>query len=724
MKKLQRTLSLPGAIAVSVGGMLSGIFVLPGLAVGITGSSVWLAFLVAALCILPAVLSKSELATAMPKSGGTYVYIERAFGPLFGTIAGIGLWLSLLLKSAFSLVGLSFYLYVLIEVDESYTKYIALLALLFILLLNVFGVKKVEKTQLIIVTISVLSLITIVFFGFNSFDSKLMEPVFSEGGSGFIAGVAFLYISYAGVTKIAAVAGEIKNPEKNLPRTMIISLLLITTVYVLVAMVLVGNVDQVTLSTDIKPIHTLFQTIGGDYFGYFAAVVGVITLMSMANSGVLASSRFPFAMAKDKMMPGFLGLVNSKFMTPVAAILTTSLLIGLAIVYLDVIKIAKLASAFKVLMFIFNELSVIVLRETNAQWYKPSFRSPLYPYVQLFGILSGIVLLAFLGIMPIVSVFGVFALGFIIFLIYGRNSDRSGVISNYGILSFLFKGSSSSKSSSSNKADNYEEMTDADAEIVVPLLGDETSTEMLVEIAASINDKSKLNTVNLIEIPNQTFLEAIDIDSPISDSKKRRVLALKKTKQIDVSYESLTTHDVANSINNITGQSACKWLVMEWDGRESSGIFVGNPIGWLLRNVNSSLALFKDNGIRSFSRVLIAIRPGRRNKRFIDVADKICRHFGASLTLLNIVSENDSNQKIKRTEKSSIELISETKSKSVVKIIKSNNPVEAISEESASYDLLILGTPEKDNWISVLFGAGEDRFVKKAACSVLRLTIK
>ena len=724
MKKLQRTLSLPGAIAVSVGGMLSGIFVLPGLAVGITGSSVWLAFLVAALCILPAVLSKSELATAMPKSGGTYVYIERAFGPLFGTIAGIGLWLSLLLKSAFSLVGLSFYLYVLIEVDESYTKYIALLALLFILLLNVFGVKKVEKTQLIIVTISVLSLITIVFFGFNSFDSRLMDPVFSEGNSGFIAGVAFLYISYAGVTKIAAVAGEIKNPEKNLPRTMIISLLLITTVYVLVALVLVGNIDQSVLSTDIKPIHTLFQTIGGDYFGYFAAVVGVITLMSMANSGVLASSRFPFAMAKDKMMPGFLGLVNSRFMTPVAAILTTSLLIGLAIIYLDVIKIAKLASAFKVLMFIFNELSVIVLRETNAQWYRPSFRSPLYPYVQLFGIFSGIVLLAFLGIMPLISVFGVFVLGFLIFLVYGRTSDRSGVISNYAILSFLFKGSSSSKNKSSNKNDNYEEITDADAEIVVPLLGDETSTEMLVEIAASIDDRSKLNTVNLIEIPNQTFLEAVDINSPISESKKRRVLALKKTKNIDVSYESLTTHDVANSINNITGQSACKWLVMEWDGRESSGIFIGNPIGWLLRNVNSSLALFKDNGVRSFSKVLIAVRPGRRNKRFIDVADKICRHFGASLTLLNIVSESDSNQKIKRTEKSSIELISETKSKSVVKIIKSNNPVEAISEESASYDLLILGTPEKDNWIRVLFGSGEDRFVKKAACSVLRLTIK
>ena len=715
---------MPGAIAVSIGGMLSGIFVLPGLAVGITGSSVWLAFLVAALCILPAVLSKSELATAMPKSGGTYVYIERAFGPLFGTIAGIGLWLSLLLKSAFSLVGLSFYLYVLVEVDESFTKYIALLALLLIVVLNVFGVKKVEKTQLIIVSVSVLSLIAVVFLGVNTFDAALMAPAFSSGGSGFIAGVAFLYISYAGVTKIAAVAGEIKNPEKNLPRTMIVSLVLITSVYVFVALVLVGNVEAGVLSTDIKPIHTLFLSVGGKYFGYFAAVVGVVTLMSMANSGVLASSRFPFAMAKDKMMPQFLGVVNSRFMTPVLAIITTSLLIGFAILFLDVIKIAKLASAFKVLMFIFNELSVIVLRETNAQWYKPSFKSPFYPYVQLFGIISGVVLLSFLGIMPLISVFGVFVLGFIIFLIYGKQSDRSGVISNYGILSFLFKGSFANKNTINQKNDFFDEITSADAEIVVPLLGEETSTEMLVEVASSINDKSKINTINLIEIPNQTFLEAIDTESPISESRKRRVLALKKTKGINVSYESLTTHDVANSINNITGQNNCKWLVMEWDGRESSGIFVGNPIGWLLRNVNSSLALFKDNGIRGFSKVLIALRPGRKNKNFITVADKICCHFDASLTLLNIVSASEKKHKVKRIESSSKELISNTQCVSNMKIIESNNPVEAVSEESAGYDLLILGTPEKDNWIRVLFGTGEDRFVKKAACSVLRLTLK
>ena len=715
---------MPGAIAVSVGGMLSGIFVLPGLAVGITGSSVWLAFLVAALCILPAVLSKSELATAMPKSGGTYVYIERAFGPLFGTIAGIGLWLSLLLKSAFSLVGLSAYLYVLIEIDASSTKRIALFALLVILLLNVFGVKKVEKTQLIIVSISVLSLIGIVFFGTSSFDSSLLEPVFVDGSSGFITGVAFLYISYAGVTKIAAVAGEIKNPEKNLPRTMIFSLFLITMIYVLVALVLVGNVEASVLSTDIKPIHTLFQSIGGNSLGYLAGAVGVITLLSMANSGVLASSRFPFAMGKDRLMPGFLGSVSSRFMTPVSAIITTSTLIALAILFLDVVKIAKLASAFKVLMFIFNELSVIVLRETNAQWYNPSFRSPLYPYVQLFGIFSGIVLLAYLGIMPLISVFGVFVLGFIIFMIYGSKTDRSGVISNYGIFSFLFKGKSTIKPEASSTNETSEEIINSDAEVVVPLLGEEKSPETLVEIACSFIKNKKLNAVNLIEAPNQLFLEAVDVHSPKSESIKRRVLNLKKSLNTDITYESVSTHNVANSIENITGQRKCKWLVMGWEGRASYGIWVGNPIGWILRNVNSSFALYKDNGIRRFEKVVLALRPGRKNSAFIDVADNICCFYGAKLSLLNIVPESIKSDKKTRLKNDSKLLIENTKSQSELVVVESDDALQTITDVSANFDLLILGTPEKDNWLSVLFSGGKDKFVQNSVCSVLRLTIK
>ena len=165
-------------------------------------------------------------------------------------------------------------------------------------------------------------------------------------------------------------------------------------------------------------------------------------------------------------------------------------------------------------MFIFNELSVIVLRETNAQWYNPSFRSPLYPYVQLFGIFSGIVLLAYLGIMPLISVVGVFVLGFIIFMIYGSKTDRSGVISNYGILSFLFKGKSTTDSKAPSKNEISEEIINSDAEVVVPLLGEEKSPETLVEIACSFVKNKKLNAVNLIEAPNQLFLDCLLYTSP------------------------------------------------------------------------------------------------------------------------------------------------------------------------------------------------------------------
>ncbi len=721
MKKLERTLSLPGAIAVSIGGMLSGIFVLPGLAVGITGSSVWLAFLVAALCILPAVLSKSELGTAMPKSGGTYVYIERAFGPLFGTIAGIGLWLSLLLKSAFSLVGLSAYLYVVVNIDEAYTKAIALLALLLIFLLNVFGLKKVEKTQLFIVSTSIISLIVIIALGLTSFDTKLTEPVFSDGTNGFIAGVAFLYISYAGVTKIAAIAGEITNPSKNLPLTMIISLFLITTIYCLVALALVGNVEASILATDIKPIHTLFQTIGGDTFGLIAGVVGALTLLSMANSGVLASSRFPFAMSKDGLLPSYLAGINSKFMTPVSAILTTSTLIALAIIFLDVVKIAKLASAFKVLMFIFNELTVIVLRETNAQWYKPTFKSPMYPYVQIFGILSGIVLLAFLGVMPVVSVIGVVILGFLIFLVYGSKSDRSGVASSYGILSFFRKDASKIREYSEER-DNTEDAITTKAEVVVPLLGEETSPETLVEMAAALKSTNEVQAFDITEVPNQTDSSVFMEDSPESTSLKRRIKRLSDSKDLNVGFEAVVTYELSQTINKLSSQESCEWLVMGWAARPNSGIFISNPIGWLLANINSNLALFKDNGARYIGKVVLALRPGRKDKNFIGIANNICKHYGATLTLLHVVPENSrTTETIKHR---SEEKLKQSKVSANVEVVKSSKPVDTIAEISASYDLLILGTPEKDNWIKVLFGGGKDKFTERAACSVLRITLK
>lgn len=722
---LVRTLSLPSAIAISIGGMLSGIFVLPGVAFGITGPSVSLAFLVAGICIIPAVLSKAELATAMPKSGGTYVYIDRAFGPLFGVVSGIGLWLSLLLKSAFSLVGLSAYLYVLVELDSFYTTIVAIVSLLLVLVLNLFGVKKVGNAQLAIVGVSVTSLVVLIALGFNSVGVVPPTEFLSDGTLGFFGGVAFLYISYAGVTKIAAIAGEISQPEKNLPRTMIISLLLIMAVYVCVSMVLVRFIDGATLSTDIRPIYTAAAEIGGPIAGYIAGVVGVMTLLSMANSGLLASSRFPFAMARDGALPKVFTSISKQYLTPVFSIIVTAIVIALAIIFLDVVKIAKLASAFKVLMFVSVNLAVIVFRETNAQWYRPKYKSPLYPFVQVFGILSGLFLLAFLGSQALLSVLAVFIIGFFVFLAYGRKTNRSGLLSNYGIFSFLFRGRRAGTSETGlDQEEVIESIYSSDSQIVVPLLGDETSPEMIVEVASSINPKESVNAINIIEAPDQTFLEDVNLISPKDESVERRILSLRESKDTKVTFESLPTHDVVNTIKNITSVQKCEWLVMGWGGRENTGIMVRNPVGWVIKNINSNLALFKDNGVRNISKVVLAVRPGREGNKFIQVADNICKYYGAGLTLLNVIGKD---------KKKSVETKLHNKNNSLLKglsreessvVIRSNDVVGVISEVSASYDLLIIGSQEKSAWYNVLLGLKSDRFVKNSVCSVLRLTIR
>jgi len=709
----------------------SGIFVLPGLAAAKTGSSVWVAYLLAAVCILPAVLSQSELATAMPKSGGAYVFIERAFGPMFGTIAGIGLWLSLLLKSSFALVGFGAYLSILVSIAPGLTKYVAVGFLVVILFLNILGVKKVGKVQIVIVTISLISLTLILIFGIPKVDATLLNPFLLKGELGLVSTVAFVYISYAGVTKVAAIAGEIKNPNRNLPRAMILSLLIMAVIYVFVAFVLVGNIPLELLQTDIKPIFTIAEKLGGKYVGIVAAVVGVITLISMANSGVLASSRFPFAMARDKLLPSFMSKIHSKYLTPVVTIIMTCVVMALVIIFLDVVKIAKLASAFMVMMFIFVNACVIILRETSAQWYNPPYRSPLYPFVQLFGIISGIVLLVFLGLMPFIAIIIIFILGVLIYYFFGKNATRIGVLRQYGHRPALYlfykrknRKAVALRNKDNTRSGNLDGKLASKAGVVVPLLGNEKSPEMLVEMAAAINRTEKLQTVNITEVPNQTFLDALLEENPKVASLERRINRLAKEKNIDLDFEAAVTHDVSKTIHDLSDQTSCDWLVMGWNGRAHSGILVSNPIGWLLTHIDSDFALFKDNGVRNFSKIVLALRPGRKDKKFLAVADRICQFHNASLTLLHIVPTTMPEQAVEEMRNTSTQLLQNGLSPNEVVILKSDDSIEAISRTSASYDLLILGTPQKDNWISVLFGTGKDKFTEKSACSVLRLTMK
>ncbi|MDC1108906.1 amino acid permease [Flavobacteriaceae bacterium] len=747
MKKLERSLSLPAVIAIGLGGMLgTGIFVLPGLAATKIGASLWLAYLVAAICILPAAYSKSELATAMPSSGGAYVFIERAFGPLFGTISGLGLWIALVLKCAFALVGIGAYVLVVLDMDsEAITKSVGLGFLFLVFLLNIVGAKKAGNFQSYAVLVALLVLAALFVLGIQSIDqatpffAKLKdETVELAGHKDFIFAVAFVYLSYSGVTKVAAIAEEIKNPDKNLPLGMILSLFIITTIYVLISFVLTANVSLSELAGNYNPIHTLvldlnvssFEISGIHIVGAFIALIAVLTLLSTVNAGVLASSRFPFAMSRDGLLPKFWSQVHKKFLTPINTIAITCVAIALVVLFLDVFEIAKLASAFKVMMFISVNLAVIVLRETSAQWYQPKYKSPLYPWVQMFGIITGFVLLFYLGFTPFLAIGAIFLLGAIIYALSNKENTRTGVLKKYGhrpalYLFYTKKQQQEIETKRIEEEDkNLDGFLNTEAGVVVPLLGNEQSAEMLVEIGAAINKKETIQAVNITEVPNQTFLDAFMKDDPKILSLERRISGLSKSKNISVDFEAVVTHELSDTIDQLGSLTNCDWLVMGWNGRAHNGILVSNPIGWLLTNIKSDFALFKDNGVRYINKVLLALRPGRKDKNFLAVAERICAFYGAELTLLHVVSEYTPDHETQAIRKKSLGLVSKIKTNSEVQILKSNNSIETISNQSAGYDLLILGTPQKDNWISVLFGTGKDKFTENSACSVLRLTMK
>lgn len=734
MKKLDRKLSLSAIIAISIAGMLGSVFILPGIAAAKTGLSIWLVFLVAALCVLPAVFSKSELATAMPSSGGAYVYIERALGPLFGTISGIGLWFSLLFKSSFALVGLGAYLLVLVNVSASYIKYFAIAFLIMIMLLNIFGIKKVGKVQVVMIATSLVSLFIILFLGLPNSDTNLTLDFLKNGKSGFISSVAFVIVAYSGVTKIAAIAGEIQNPKKNIPLAMFLSLFVVSIIYILISYTLVRNFSLIELSQDIKPIHSLSLLFNNEWFSYIMAFIGVITLISMANSGVLASSRFPFAMAMDKLLPDNLGKVHKRYLTPINTILLTCLIMGLVILFLDVEKIVKLASAFKVTMFIAVNICVIVLRETGVQWYKPTYISPLYPYIQLFGILTGLILLFYLGWMPILILLIIGIIGTAIYYYFGRKTRRTGVLRDYSqsAAHFLFFKNEVNTSQTNSKhvftdkkhKDWLDGQINPEAGVIVPLFGNEYYPESLVELGSALNQKSSIQVLNIKEVPDQTFLDAVLVETPKIRSLKRQLAMVQKINNLNLDFESVVTHNVSETMQILSDHSQSDWLVLSWDGRINNGFLINNPLGWIVSNISANLALFKDNGVKYIKEVVLAVRPDSKDiNKLAQTTINLCKFYKANLTLLHVISKDKDQNYIRQIKQRSNKLLESNKDIARLRIETSADPSEEVANLTSEYDLLVIGTPKKDTWKSMLFGTGKDKFAVKSACSVLRLTI-
>ena len=386
------------------------------------------------------------------------------------------------------------------------------------------------------------------------------------------------------------------------------------------------------------------------------------------------------------------------------------------------------------MMFIAVNLCVIIFRETAVQWYKPTYKSPFYPYIQIFGIVSGFVLLFYLGLIPIISILIISIIGIIIYYLFGVKTSRLGVLKNYGTAPamFLFLNKEKQPNLLDEKDINenlqnewLDGQINQSAGVIVPLFGNEYSPESLVEIGASLNHKDPIQVVNITEVPDQTTLDAILEDTPKIKSIARKLNVVAKTNKLKIDFESLATHHLSDTIQSLSHHSNSKWLVISWEGRAYNGILINNPVGWIVSNINSNFALFKDNGVRYIKKILLAVRPNSKDiEKLILATANICKYYNAKFTIIHIVKKHTTHLNSKNIHEQTSQLLEKHKNISNVKIIPSNNPTETISDISAEYDLLVLGTPKQDTWKSMLFGTGEDKFATGSNCNVLRLTIK
>ncbi|MDC0501515.1 amino acid permease [Euryarchaeota archaeon] len=442
---LERKLGLFSVVILSLSAMLgSGLFVLPSLAMMELGDGnlplggIWLAYLFAGLVILPGAISKSELASAMPSSGGAYVYIEKTFGPIIGTISGLGLWANFMLKSAFALIGFRAYLWVLEGIlDVSINlDYAVMIMLGLIVGINILGAKSIKKVQTPVVLVSVTYLMFVCIYALLTmelnWDAAISREALGADWHSFSSTAALVFVSYIGVTKVAAVGGEIKDPSKNMPYGILISLFFSIFLYVFVTLTMAITVDPLSYVENgharEDPIYVFALIVGGKTIATIAATFAAFTVLSGSLAGIMAASRFLFAMARDNLLPDLFENVHSKYDTPHWAIIGTGLSMAAAILFLPVHDVAELASGFNLMVFILINACVLVLRNSaKSHWYKPEWESPLYPFTQIFGILTGSVLIYAMGFKALFGGSAAVIIGIIIYQSYGKRHGQKSI---------------------------------------------------------------------------------------------------------------------------------------------------------------------------------------------------------------------------------------------------------------------------------------------------------
>ena len=731
-------------MAIAIGAMVgSGIFILPALAYRIAGPTVVLAFAIAAILVVPAAVSKAEMATAMPVDGGTYVYIERAMGPLLGTIAGVGTWFSLSFKGALALVGgVPYLIYVVGGELPISIEAIALLIAVVLILVNLVGSDITGRFQVSIVVVMLVAMAVFVLVGIpRSIGSTGVENAFNPSAAGslpLLEAAGAVFVSYAGVTKVASVAEEIENPSRNIPIGMMGSLVFISLLYVLTVWVLIGVLPENDIGglgniaipgAEDAVVAEAASLLLGTPGVILVTVAAMLALVSTANAGILSASRYPFAMARDDLAPSFLTDVSERFSTPSKAVTLTGAVILIMIAVFPILQIAKLASAFQILVFVLVNVALIGFREGAVDEYDPDWVAPLYPWMQLFGIVAGLGLLTQIGTIPLLGAI-IITLGSIgWYVVYVRprvgreGAARRGVRENIG------------EAGIERTEQLFEESQRYDTLVAVTDTTDPKTTVDLLRIGTDLSAlrRGTVTVGTFSEVPHRVFTpgdtrstpaeppqwakeaDTLPVDPTAANGDSTQEQAASKP---EVSFRSITTEDIGPAIVEFAAFEDQDFIILERNVEELHELYGEGLNEHVLKNAPCGVLLVEDRGLSDIDTIAVATDRGVYDPVKLLVADAIAEETGAELMLLQTIPENASDERRQVVQKYHDNLRRVLTVPADSRILKTDDRVAGLARFASDADLLVT-TAERHGVRGAIFGRPGDRLVDTVDCTAV-----
>jgi len=698
----ERTMGLLGATTLGIGALMgAGIYVLIGLAAGSAGPAVWLSYLICGLLSLLSVLVFGELSRNIPVAGGGYAFVYNALGSFWGFMSGWLLALGTIFACSMYATGFAYYFSSLLpfKMPEVILKAIAVAIIAFLTWLNCHGTKGGDRVQRFFTLGNLGVLLALILLSAPKADYMLVKPLFPRGIGGVGSAIAIIYVSFFGYQLIANNAEEIVNPQKTIPRAMLLAMLVSLTFYVAVAVIAVMVVPWQTLAQSKAPlVDVALRGIGR--FGWGAVALGGILASAAAlNSTLLSQARQIFAMGKDRFLPAILGRIHEVSRTPRAALWAGGLFTAVAVVFGDLTFIVKSANFCFIVSLLPASIALRKLYKSSASAKPLRFWKR---YVPEAAFLANLILLLTLDWVSAIFGLQLMVAGFCIYFSYSRKRE---IRSKTGMSVVLTEERTARHLTASR--------------ILIPMANPHTQASLFSISEALLGSQGgEVVVLHVVKATEQmdfyTALAHKEDSLHILDSSTK----LPKMERVKIRPVIRVSRSLPKGIVHAAEEEGCNLIVMGYAGEETPASY--QFIEEVLSQTRTDLVLFKLRGEFSPKRIAVSLGGSSNLNLIVRLAGVLADRFGGDITFLNILPTNYTVEQKAHSGRILMEAIKQHVAKSLyrIEVTTSDEPLDFLVQRSSQFDLLIVGATRVGLMQRAVVGSFSSQIVIRSDCSV------